>query len=270
MGPPVPPSAVLSHPPRAGATVEHMTDTDHRIALITGANKGIGLATATELARAGHTVLIGARDPGRGREAAAGLAAQGLDARFVHLDVTDPATAAAAAAFVTAEYGRLDTLVNNAGVARDWRRAPQDLPVEAVRETYETNVFGVVTVTNAMLPLLRRSPAALIGNVSSGLGSFSHFLADPDSPIWEHATLLAYNSSKAALNALTLVYARALREDGIKVSALEPGYCATDLNEHSGPATAEEGGRRIARQLGEAVAGASGRFFNAEGGTYAW
>jgi NAD(P)-dependent dehydrogenase (short-subunit alcohol dehydrogenase family) len=243
--------------------------TTNRIVLITGANKGIGLATARELARAGHTVLIGARDPQRGTEAADGLTAEGLDARFVHLDVTDPATAAAAAALITAEYGRLDTLVNNAGVARDWQRSPEDLPVEAVRETYETNVFGAVTVINAMLPLLRRSPAGLIGNVSSGLGSFG-FLADPDSPLWDVATLLAYNSSKAALNAVTLVYARALRESGIKVSSLEPGYCATDLNGHSGTATAEEGGRRIARQLGEAEAGPSGRFFAGEGGTYPW
>lgn len=243
--------------------------TTNRIVLITGANKGIGLATATELAHAGHTVLLGARDPERGAAAAAGLTAQGLDAHSVRLDVTDPATVAAAADLIAAEYGRLDTLVNNAGVARDWRRTPEELPVEAVRETYETNVFGVVTVVNAMLPLLRKAPAALIGNVSSGLGSFS-FLADPESPIWEHATLLAYNSSKAALNAVTLVYARALRAEGIKVSALEPGYCATDLNNHSGHATAEEGGRRIARQLDEALAEPSGRFFHAEGGTYPW
>ncbi|MGW3041676.1 SDR family NAD(P)-dependent oxidoreductase [Kitasatospora sp. NPDC001159] len=243
--------------------------TTNRIVLITGANKGIGLATAGELARAGHTVLIGTRDPERGAAAAAGLTAQGLSARFVRLDVTDPAIVAAAAELIAAEYGRLDTLVNNAGVARDWRRAPEELPVDALRETYETNVFGAVTVVNAMLPLLRRSPAALIGNVSSGLGSFS-FLADPESPIWEHATLLAYNSSKAALNAVTLVYARALRESGIKVCALEPGYCATDLNGHSGHATAEEGGRRIARQLGEALPGPTGRFFHPDGGTYPW
>ncbi|MER7579037.1 SDR family NAD(P)-dependent oxidoreductase [Kitasatospora sp. NPDC097691] len=245
------------------------TAAHHRIVLITGATKGIGLATAGELARAGHTVLIGARDPERGAAAAAGLTAQGLDARAVRLDVTDPATATAAAGLIAAEYGRLDTLVNNAGVARDWRRTPEELPVEAVRETYETNVFGVVTVTNALLPLLRESAAGLIGNVSSGLGSFS-FLADPDSPVWEHATLLAYNSSKAALNALTLVYARALRDSGIKVSALEPGYCATDLNGHSGHSSAEEGGRRIARQLAEAAAGPTGAFFHPEGGRYAW
>ncbi|MFD8755924.1 SDR family oxidoreductase [Kitasatospora sp. NPDC059577] len=245
------------------------TTAKNRIVLITGANKGIGLATARELARAGHTVLIGARDPERGSAAAAGLTAEGLDARFVHLDVTDPATIAAAAGLITAEYGRLDTLVNNAGIALDWQRTPEELPVEAVRDTYETNVFGAVAVINAMLPLLRKSAAGLIGNVSSGLGSFS-FLADPDNPVWEHATLLAYNSSKAALNAVTLVYARALRESGIKVSSLEPGYCATDLNRHSGHATSEEGGRRIARQLGEAGAGATGRFLTAEGGTYPW
>ncbi|MFE5585095.1 SDR family NAD(P)-dependent oxidoreductase [Kitasatospora sp. NPDC056531] len=243
--------------------------TTNRITLITGANKGIGLATAGELARAGHTVLIGARGPERGAAAAATLTAEGLDARFVRLDVTDQATVAAAAELIAAEYGRLDTLVNNAGVARDWQRAPEELPVDAVRETYETNVFGVIAVTNAMLPLLRKSPAGLIGNVSSGLGSFS-FLADPESPIWEHATLLAYNSSKAALNAVTLVYARVLRESGIKVSSLEPGYCATDLNGHSGHATAEEGGRRIARQLGEALSAPSGQFFHPDGGTYPW
>ncbi|MFJ4189024.1 SDR family NAD(P)-dependent oxidoreductase [Kitasatospora sp. NPDC089509] len=246
-----------------------MTNEDHRIALITGANKGIGLATARELARAGHTVLIGARDPRRGTEAAAGLTAQGLDARYVRLDVTDPATVAAAAALVAAEYGRLDTLVNNAGITRDFGHTPETLPLDDLRATYETNVFGAVTVINAMLPLLRKSPAALIGNVSSGLGS-SSVLADPDTPAAEYAALLGYNTSKSALNAVTMVYARTLRADGIKVHSLEPGHCATDLNHHSGPADVEEGGRRIARQLDEALTVPTGQFFHAEGGRYPW
>ncbi|MFG2843654.1 SDR family NAD(P)-dependent oxidoreductase [Kitasatospora sp. NPDC048296] len=245
-----------------------MTD-NHRIVLITGANKGIGLATARELARAGHTVLIGARDPERGAEAATGLTTEGLEARFVHLDVTDPATVAAAAELIAAEYGRLDTLVNNAGITRDFGHTPETLPLDDLRATYETNVFGAVTVINAMLPLLRKSPAGLIGNVSSGLGS-SSVLADPDHPAGEYAALLGYNTSKAALNAVTLVYARALRAEGIKVSALEPGHCATDLNHHSGPSSVEEGGRRIAQQLGEALSEPSGQFFHPDGGRYPW
>ncbi|MFI5647074.1 SDR family NAD(P)-dependent oxidoreductase [Kitasatospora sp. NPDC051705] len=244
--------------------------TDNRIVLVTGANKGIGFATARELARSGHTVLIGARDPGRGAAAAAELAAQGLDARFVHLDVTDPESAAAAARRIDAEHGRLDTLVNNAGTALDYGHTPQTLPLEALRATYETNVFGVVTVTNAMIPLLRRSPAARIGNVSSGLASFAGFLSRPENPVWEHATLLAYNSSKAALNAVTLVYARELRGTGIRVDALEPGYCATDLNGQAGPASAEEGGRAIAAQVGGPGDGPTGSFFRPGGGTHPW
>ncbi|WBP89575.1 SDR family NAD(P)-dependent oxidoreductase [Kitasatospora cathayae] len=243
--------------------------TTNRIILITGANKGIGLATAGELARAGHTVLLGARDPERGAAAADSLTGQGLDARYVRLDVTDPATIAAAAELIAAEYGRLDTLVNNAGITRDFGTTPDQLPVEDLRETYETNVFGAVAVINAMLPLLRKSAAGLIGNVSSGLGSFS-FLADPDSPIWDHANLLGYNTSKVALNAVTLVYARTLRAEGIKVSSLEPGHCVTDLSHHSGPSSVEEGGRRIARQLGEALAGPSGQFVHPDGGRYPW
>ena len=154
------------------------TTTDQKIVLITGANKGIGFAAARELGRAGHTVLLGARDPGRGAAAAAALAGQGLDVRFVRLDVTDPATIAAAAELIEAEYGRLDILINNAGISRDRPHPPDELPVAALREIYETNVFGVVAVTNAMLPLLRKSPAARIGNVSSGLGTVA-LLSDP-------------------------------------------------------------------------------------------
>ncbi|GLY77345.1 SDR family oxidoreductase [Actinoallomurus iriomotensis] len=243
--------------------------TDHKIILITGANKGIGFAAARELARAGHTVLLGARDPGRGAEAAAELTAQDLDVRFVHLDVTDPDTIKAAAGLIDAEYRRLDVLVNNAGISRDRPHPPAELPVAALRETYETNVFGVVAVTNAMLPLLRRSPAGHIGNVSSGLGTVG-FLTDPDSPLWRYANLLGYNSSKAALNAITLIYAHSLRDAGIRVNALSPGFCATDLNGHAGHLSADEGGAHIARQALSPGEDTTGVFLNENGGTHPW
>ena len=238
-----------------------------KIVLITGANKGIGFAAAGELAQAGHTVLLGARDPGRGTAAAAELAAQGLDVRFVHLDVTDPETIAAAARLISDTYDRLDILINNAGISRDRPYPPTELPVAVLREVYETNVFGVVAVTNAMLPLLRRSASGYIGNVSSGLGSVA-FLTDPGSSLWRYANLLGYNSSKAALNAITLIYANTLRDTGITVNALSPGFCATDLNGHAGHLSAEEGGAHIARQV--TLPAPTGVFLNENGGTYPW
>jgi NAD(P)-dependent dehydrogenase (short-subunit alcohol dehydrogenase family) len=243
--------------------------TDNKIVLVTGANKGIGFAAARELAQAGHTVLLGSRDPERGSAAAAELAEQGRDVRFVRLDVTDPETIAAAADLIEAEYRRLDILINNAGISRDRPHPPTELPVAALREIYETNVFGVVAVTNAMLPLLRKSPAGYIGNVSSGLGTVA-FLTDPNSPLWQYANLLGYNSSKAALNAITLIYANTLREAGIKVNALSPGFCATDLNNHTGHLTAAEGGAHITRQVIMPGDGPTGVFLNENGGTYPW
>lgn len=244
------------------------TTTDRKVVLITGANKGIGFAATRELGRAGHTVLLGARDPGRGAAAAAALAGLGLDVRFVHLDVTDPATIAAAAELIEAEYGRLDILINNAGISRDRPHPPDELPVAALREIYETNVFGVVAVTNAMLPLLRKSPAGRIGNVSSGLGTVA-LLSDPGSPLWQHANLLGYNSSKAALNAVTLIYARSLAADGIRVNALSPGFVATDLNRHTGHLPAAQGGANIAEQILRDGT-ATGQFLSETGGTHPW
>ena len=242
---------------------------DRKIVLITGANKGIGLATARELGRAGHTVLLGARDPGRGTAAAQALAGEGLDAVFVRLDVTDTGVIAAAAAFIEQAYGRLDILVNNAGISRDRPHSPAELPVARLREIYEVNVLGVVAVTNAMLPLLRKSKAGYIGNVSSGLGTIA-FLTDPESPLRQYANLLGYNSSKAALNAVTLIYANTLRDAGIKVNALAPGFVATDLNDHRGTDTAEQGGARIARQVLLPGDGPTGVFLREKGGTYPW
>ncbi|MFD7728920.1 SDR family oxidoreductase [Kitasatospora phosalacinea] len=214
--------------------------TPQKIALVTGANKGIGKETARGLAALGATVLIGARDAGRGEAAAEELRAGGADARFVPLDVTDEDSVRAAAEHVDATFGRLDVLVNNAGIAVGHRK-PSETSAATLREVYETNVFGVVAVTNAVLPLLRRSAAGRIVNMSSELGSVAH-MADPGSP-WSAYTalLLPYCTSKSALNAVTVLYANELRAEGILVNAVSPGYCATDLNRHSGVRTAEEG-----------------------------
>jgi NAD(P)-dependent dehydrogenase (short-subunit alcohol dehydrogenase family) len=242
---------------------------EKKIVLITGANKGIGFATAAVLARSGHTVLLGARDRERGAAAARQLAADGLEARIVPLDVTDAATITTAAALIDADYGRLDILVNNAGISRDRPHRPTELPVALLRETYETNVFGVVAVTNAMVPLLRKSSAGYVANVSSSLGTIA-LLSDAESQLWRYANLLGYNSSKAALNAITLIYAHTLRADGITVNAVSPGYVATDLNHHSGHLTAEEAGAHVARQITQPDGDATGVFLSENGDTYAW
>jgi len=209
---------------------------DRRVAVVTGANKGIGLEIARQLAREGLAVFIGARDEQRGREAAEKLRAEGMDARALPLDVTDDASVAAAAALVEKNAGRLDVLVNNAGIAID-DGPPSRVSIDALRRTYETNVFGVVRTIQAMLPLLRRSDAGRIVNLSSGLGS----LAQNSDTSWDYASVkfLAYNSSKTALNMVTVQFAYELRNTPIKINAADPGYVATDMNRHQGVRTVE-------------------------------
>jgi NAD(P)-dependent dehydrogenase (short-subunit alcohol dehydrogenase family) len=209
------------------------------IALITGANKGIGLETARQLGARGMTVLIGARDSARGRAAEAALRAEGTDAHHVELDITDAKSAQHAAEWIDARYGRLDVLVNNAGIAAGGG-TPSATSLDVLREVFETNVVGAITVTNAMLPLLRRAPAARIVNVSSEIGSVT-FMSDRGSPAWQMPASIPYPASKAALNMVTAMYAKELAGTPIKVNAANPGYCATDLNAHSGFRTAAEG-----------------------------
>jgi NAD(P)-dependent dehydrogenase (short-subunit alcohol dehydrogenase family) len=239
---------------------------DKKAALITGANKGIGKDIARQLGALGMTVLVGARDAGRGEEAAAELRAGGADAHAVTLDVTDPATINAAAAKIESDYGRLDVLVNNAGIALD--RGPSSASeIEDLRRTYETNVFGVFSVTKAFVPLLQKSEGGRIVNVSSGLGS----LTGNSDPNWEFAGVkpLAYNSSKAALNMMTIIFAAELKDTPIKVNAADPGYCATDLNGHSGPRTVAQGAT-VAVYLATLPAdGPTGGFFD-ENGAVPW
>jgi NAD(P)-dependent dehydrogenase (short-subunit alcohol dehydrogenase family) len=210
------------------------------IALITGANKGIGFETARLLGDRGMTVLAGARDKARGAEAERALRAGGADARFVALDVTDEESLTQAAEWIDGEYGLLDILVNNAGIARgDGTGLPSQTTLATLRAVYETNVFGVVAVTNAMLPLLRRAPAARIVNVSSEVGSITS-MTDPDGPMAAMASV-PYPSSKTALNMVTAMYAKELSGTPIKVNAANPGYCATDLNGHAGFRTPRQG-----------------------------
>ncbi|MBL1077737.1 SDR family oxidoreductase [Nocardia sp. 2] len=210
-------------------------------ALITGANKGIGFETARLLAARGITVLVGARDPKLGQAAAEKLHAEGAQAHFVRLDVTDRETIDHAAAWIGEEFGSLDILVNNAAIAGgdegDWK--PSTTSVASLRKVFETNVFGVIAVTNAVLPLLRRAEAARIVNVSSEVGSLAGMM-DRNGPMWP-MTGIPYPSSKTALNMVTVMYAKELWDTGIKVNAANPGYCATDLNGNSGFRAAEQG-----------------------------
>ncbi len=234
------------------------------VALITGANKGIGYEVARQLGERGITVLVGARDAQRGEDAVARLREQGADAHPIQIDVTDPASATRAAAEIDDRFGRLDILVNNAGISREQaRHRPSDYPLDALRETFETNVFAVVSVTNAMLDLLRKAPAARIVNQSSSMGSLT-LAADPASP-YAGLNLLGYNSSKAALNAVTLEYAKELRSTPIKVNAADPGYCATDLNGHQGHRSAQQGAAASVRLATLDDDGPSGGFFDDKG-----
>jgi len=209
-------------------------------ALITGANKGIGFETARQLATRGMTVLLGARDPVRGADAERALRADGLDTRFVQLDVTDEKSIAAAAALIADGFGSLDVLVNNAGIAGAFGGQPSQTSLEEVRTILETNVLGAIAVTNAVLPLLLRAPAARIVNVSSEVGSVT-FMSDRSSPVWGMPASVSYPASKSMLNMVTAMYAKELAGTAVKVNAANPGYCATDLNGHNGFRSAAQG-----------------------------
>ncbi|GAA0345723.1 SDR family oxidoreductase [Streptomyces blastmyceticus] len=234
---------------------------DISIALVTGANKGIGKEIARQLAQAGLTVYIGSRDAGRAERAAADI---GGDARPLVLDVTDPASVAVAAERVDT----LDVLVNNAGISPAQGRAAQDEDADTFRRIYETNVFGVVTVTNAFLPALRRSEHPRIVNISSGTGSLAQATA---SMAHYRGAFASYRSSKTALNALTVFYAQSLVDDDIKVNSLAPGLRRTDLNttttDGGDPAEAAAGAVRLALLPDD---GPSGTFVNWDDTSVPW
>jgi len=238
---------------------------EQTIALVTGANKGIGDEIAAGLGALGWSVGVGARDEERRESAVQKLRAAGADAFGVPLDVTDDASVAAAARLVEEHAGRLDVLVNNAGVTGGTGQLPTTVDLEAVRTAVETNVIGVIRVTNAMLTLLRRSASPRIVNMSSSVGSLTlQTRPDATGPI-----SAAYAPSKTFLNGVTVQYARELRDTNILINAACPGFCATDLNGFRGVRTPEQGAA-IAIQLATLPDdGPSGAFFD-DAGVVPW
>jgi NAD(P)-dependent dehydrogenase (short-subunit alcohol dehydrogenase family) len=244
---------------------------DKLVALVTGANKGIGLQIAKELAARGFTVVVGARDLERGEAAAKGV---GASARAVQLDVTDQASIAAAAQRIRDELGRLDVLVNNAAISNTAKsdlsfeeiltsQRPSIASVAEVRAVFETNVFGVIAVTQAMLPLLREAPAGRIVNVSSAVGSLAK-QADPSNP-FRSVQGAVYPPSKTALNAITIAFANELATTRIKVNAACPGFTATDLNKLTGKRTVEQAAREPLRLALLDASGPTGSFSDETG-----
>ncbi|RCV58002.1 short-chain dehydrogenase [Marinitenerispora sediminis] len=219
------------------------------MALVTGANRGIGFEIARQLAESGVRVLLTGRDRAAAAAAATALRSGGLDVEAGVLDVTDPDSVSAATADVASRYGRLDILVNNAGIrTEEYGRHPSEQPLRRWRETFETNLFGVVAVTTAFLPLLRRSAAGRIVNVSSLLASLTMH-SDPDSYTYDpmFKSLPAYSASKSAVNSWTVHLAYELRGTPIKVNAVHPGYTRTDLNDGAGAQDASDGARTSVR-----------------------
>ncbi|WP_433894757.1 SDR family oxidoreductase [Streptomyces sp. CA-111067] len=237
--------------------MEHKT-----VALVTGANKGIGYEIAAGLGALGWSIGVGARDDERREAAVQKLRAAGIDAFGVPLDVTDDASVAAAARLIEQRTGRLDVLVNNAGVTGGHPQEPTTAAVSAVRTAVETNVIGVIRVTDTLLPLLRRSASPRIVNMSSTVGS----LARQTTPGAETGPIsIAYAPSKTFLNAVTVQYAKQLQGTGILINAACPGYCATDLNGFRGVRTPEQGAAIAIRLASLPDGGPTGGFFDEDG-----
>ncbi len=235
-----------------------------RVALVTGANRGIGLAIARALGELGHVVLVGSRDRARGLHAVDELRRQSIDARLQLIDVRDPGSVDAASAEIERDVGRLDVLVNNAGVKLEFHPAPPSTtPIDVVVETYDTNVFGTMRVIQVMLPLLLVSPSPRIVNLSSGLGSLS--LAATPGTKYHERPLLGYNTAKAAVNALTIQFANEFAATALKINAADPGYVRTDMTRNDGSRTPAQGAAVAVRLATLPDDGPTGCFFDERG-----
>jgi NAD(P)-dependent dehydrogenase (short-subunit alcohol dehydrogenase family) len=248
-----------------------MVNQDKPVALVTGANKGIGLQIAKDLAGHGFTVLVGSRNLNHGETAAESVEG---DARALQLDVTNQDSIAAAAEYIRSEFGHLDVLVNNAGMSHGGKpgRSLEEIVIsnrasvaslDEVRAVFETNVFGVIAVTQAMLPLLREAPSGRIVNVSAGIGSLT-WNSDPTFP-FRAGFGVVYSASKTALNAITLSFAIELESTKIKVNAACPGFTATDINKFTGTRTVQEAAREPVRLALLDEDGPTGTFSNEDG-----
>lgn len=236
--------------------------TDKPVAFVTGANRGLGLATARQLAAQGITVVLGARDLARGRAAAEALKAEGLDVEALAYDGADPQAAKSAFDYLNRRFGKLDILVNNAGVMKEqmFENNAATVPVDTLRATFENNFFAVIELTQALLPLIRKSPAGRIVNLSSLLGSLTvHSL--PDSPIGA-AKALGYDASKTALNAFTVHLAALLKDTAIKVNSAHPGWVKTDMGGEQAPMEIADGAKTSVRLATLPADGPSGGFFH--------
>jgi NAD(P)-dependent dehydrogenase (short-subunit alcohol dehydrogenase family) len=237
--------------------------TQRKTALVTGGNKSIGFEVARRLAEAGHAVWLGCRDAGRGEDAAAKLRGMGHDARALVLDVSDPVSVAAAAEQFARNEAALDVLMNNAGIIIDHDREPSQESVDNIKTVYETNVFGPIRVTQAFMPLLRAAPAARIVMTSSSVGS-NTIMSDPEHPF--HAIKeVGYCSSKAALNAVVIAFAKEFAGTPMKVNAGDPGHTGTDFNNHAGPRSVEQAASVLVHLATLDADGPNGGFFNEDG-----
>ncbi len=233
----------------------------NKIALITGANKGIGFEIARRLGQQGATIILGARNKHRGIAAAEKLKTEGIDVHPLILDVTHSPSIERAREYLDAEFGRLDILINNAGIGHDMRLKPSETPLETIRDVFETNFFGVVAVTQGLLPVLRKSAAGRIVNLSSGLASLSEG-SNPSSAFY-NVKPLGYNASKTALNAFTVILAHELKETAIKVNSADPDWCRTDLGGDAAPHEAAQGADTAVWLATLDQDGPPGGFFNA-------
>ncbi|MBC3784728.1 SDR family oxidoreductase [Spirosoma utsteinense] len=232
--------------------------------LITGANKGIGLEAAAELARLGYFIYLGCRNLTLGQQALDGLHQQGLtNTTLLEIDVTQPESIRKAVEQVAANGPSLDVLINNAGIPGAFPQDASSIPIDTIRYVFETNFFGVIQVTQAFMPLLRQSDAPRIVNVSSGLGSLT-YLQDTTNEYY-YLSPAAYTPSKTVLNAYTLMLAKELQHTPFKVNVVDPGYTATDFNNNQGVKPVDQAGRFVATFATLDADGPTGRFFGEEG-----